>query len=346
MAELTKERVLELLSNIDLKKISETDRDFSSPYVTYHYQLRAGDGTLVIPVKVNLDHLKTPDIVDVMRAVAADAAVAAKYKTLDDFFVALYDQEGRTGSIQKVVDAYDMCKKERAFLNEYMGIPSKDLYDFAEVLENGADDLRHSYQERIRQKQAQERYDNPPVPDGWYSMKDLCADLECGDFGDRFVEYDGDVYVGDMISYIADDSVDIFYRSAIEWLSENYEWLEEADAAGLLEGCKGDLGKMAQYEAFSQDLYDHLDDSMKYAIYQYLAGKDIYAISPELSAFVDEFSFDSNSYLKAFLKRDKVITRCLTIWLRNTTGYIQRRSLTLRHMCCATLFARVLLTQV
>lgn len=71
----------------------------------------------------------------------------------------------------------------------------------------------------------------------------------------------------------------------LKWLPDNYEWLEEADFQGLLEGCKGDLIKMtqmAQYECFTQDMYSHQEDIAKYAALEGLAAEGVYALADEV----------------------------------------------------------------
>lgn len=56
-------------------------------------------------------------------------------------------------------------------------------------------------------------------------------------------------------------------------------------AQGLLEGCKGDLIKMtqmAQYECFTQDLYDHQEDIAKYAALEGLKEAGVYALADDV----------------------------------------------------------------
>lgn len=56
---------------------------------------------------------------------------------------------------------------------------------------------------------------------------------------DQITDYTGNI--GDAFGEIADSNVDLYNYDLLKWLPDNYEWLEEADAQGLLEGCKGDL---------------------------------------------------------------------------------------------------------
>ena len=88
-----------------------------------------------------------------------------------------------------------------------------------------------------------------------------------------------------MTSEIADSATDIYTYDLLKWLPDNYEWLEEADFQGLLEGCKGDLIKMtqmAQYVCFTQDMYTHQEDIAKYAALEGLAAEGVYALADEV----------------------------------------------------------------
>lgn len=104
-----------------------------------------------------------------------------------------------------------------------------------------------------------------------------------------------------MTSEIADSAIDIYTYDLLKWLPDNYEWLEEADAQGLLEGCKGDLIKMtqmAQYECFTQDMYSHQEDIAKYAALEGLKEAGVYALADEV--YYDKFDlstidFDDNN---------------------------------------------------
>lgn len=77
--------------------------------------------------------------------------------------------------------------------------------------------------------------------------------------------------------------------------------LDEADAQGLLEGCKGNLIKMtqmAQYECFTQDMYNHQEDIAKYAALEGLKEAGVYALADEV--YYDVFDgitidFDDNN---------------------------------------------------
>lgn len=133
------------------------------------------------------------------------------------------------------------------------------------------------------ERKAKHEFEHPPVPEGFTSIEDLQARLDLGEYGDQITDYTGNI--GDAFSEIADGAVDLYTHDLLKWLPDNYEWLEEADFQGLLEGCKGDLIKMtqmAQYECFTQDMYSHQEDIAKYAALEGLAAEGVYALADEV----------------------------------------------------------------
>lgn len=77
--------------------------------------------------------------------------------------------------------------------------------------------------------------------------------------------------------------------------------LDEADFQGLLEGCEGDLIKMtqmAQYECFTQDMYNHQEDIAKYAALEGLKEAGVYALADDVYDDVFDgitIDFDDNN---------------------------------------------------
>lgn len=154
--------------------------------------------------------------------------------------------------------------------------------------------------ERVRaERKAKHEFEHPPVPEGFTSIEDLQSNLDLGEYGDQITDYTGNI--GDAFGEIADSEIDIYTHDLLKWLPDNYEWLEEADAQGLLEGCKGNLIKMtqmAQYECFTQDMYNHQEDIAKYAALEGLKEAGVYALADEV--YYDVFDgitidFDDNN---------------------------------------------------
>ena len=128
--------------------------------------------------------------------------------------------------------------------------------------------------------------------------------LDLGDYGEDAVDYvNGASYIDDALQEAADGMVDIYYHDLLHWLPDNYEWLEEADAQGLLEGCKGDLMKMtqaAQYECYSQNLYDHKADILAATVLDHLKDQGVYAISEDMADTLIEGIRDASDGMNRF----------------------------------------------
>lgn len=137
-----------------------------------------------------------------------------------------------------------------------------------------------------------------------------------GEYGDQITDYTGNI--GDAFGEIADSNVDLYNYDLLKWLPDNYEWLEEADAQGLLEDCKGDLMRMtqmAQYECFTQDMYNHQEDIAKYAALEGLKEAGVYALADEvyddvfdgITITLDDNNMDIEDFASEAANRD---SRC------------------------------------
>ena len=138
------------------------------------------------------------------------------------------------------------------------------------------------------------------------NRKELMEQLNTGDYGDRFTEYN-DGYICDVIGEIADSNVDIYYSDLFEWVKDNYEYCEDAVKEGLysVEDRNFDFIKLiqvGQYEYNTHDLYENLDDSVKYFIYDNL---ELEEISEELQEFIDNLcdDVDNNEKLENILEQ-------------------------------------------
>ena len=105
---------------------------------------------------------------------------------------------------------------------------------------------------------------------------DEIKNLNIGDYGDRLENYDGSDYIGDSISEVADESVDIYYPDLFDWAKENYDYIYEANEEfGIPEG--GDIIKQiqqGQFYAIEQEIYEDLQDCIKNYAYKYILNKD------------------------------------------------------------------------
>ena len=190
-----------------------------------------------------------PTATDVFAALASDA-LAVDGRHIDDFA----DEMGFEKPSQ-AIRAYESCRKTLDWLKNDMQLMTSEISDIAETLDNELDEVKEEVERVQAERKAKHEFEHPPVPEGFTSIEDLQASLNLGEYGDRITDYTGNI--GDAFSEIADGAVDLYTHDLLKWLSDNYEWLEEADFQGLLEGCKGDLIKMtqmAQYECFTQDM--------------------------------------------------------------------------------------------
>ena len=119
---------------------------------------------------------------------------------------------------------------------------TSEISDIAGTLDNELGEVKEQVERVQEERKAKHEFEHPPVPEGFTSIEDLQARLDLGEYGDQITDYTGNI--GDAFGEIADSNVDLYNYDLLKWLPDNYEWLEEADVQGLLEGCKGDLMRM------------------------------------------------------------------------------------------------------
>lgn len=126
-------------------------------------------------------------------------------------------------------------------------------------------------------------------------IEELKKDLFTGDLGDRFRDYDNG-YICDIITEIADANIDVYYYDLFDWAKNNFDIIEEANEEF---GASNDIIKQMQqgeYLAFEHDLYDNLEDSLKYFMYDYIE-KDlkIEEITEEQNENLLDWDFSDNN---------------------------------------------------
>lgn len=100
-------------------------------------------------------------------------------------------------------------------------------------------------------------------------IEELKKDLFIGDLGDRMRDYDNG-YICDIITEIADNNIDIYYADLFEWAKHNFDIIEEANEEM---GAPNDIIKQiqqGQFIAFERDLYENLEDILKFYMYDYI----------------------------------------------------------------------------
>lgn len=95
-------------------------------------------------------------------------------------------------------------------------------------------------------------------------------DLNTGDYGCELEDYSG--YICDAIMEISDYNVDIYNANLWDWAKHNEDWCEEAIFEFGSEIVKNGLTHVfqcGQYLQISNELYQNLDDCIKWVAYNY-----------------------------------------------------------------------------
>lgn len=283
--------VADLLSQFDFNIINEGPGDFSTQHRKYTCEFsKPGIESFTTTYQSNPDVHGQPTATDVFAALASDALA------VDGLLVDTFADELGFEKPSQAIRAYESCHKTLDWLKNDLQLMTSEISDIAGTLDNELGEVKEQVERVQEERKAKHEFEHPPVPEGFTSIEDLQASLNLGEYGDRITDYTGNI--GDAFSEIADGAVDLYTHDLLKWLPDNYEWLEEADFQGLLEGCKGDLIKMtqmAQYECFTQDMYSHQEDIAKYAALEGLAAEGVYALADEVYYDVfDGITIDSN----------------------------------------------------
>lgn len=263
---------------------STSASDFSSNHIAYHCTLTYDDKS--IPVTYN--GTSAPTVMDVVHAVVQDAYSYDTTHRSIDTFASEYGYNTVDTPISKVLNAFNKCKESYEWLCDNYGKPlySYDLPQLVKMIDDHQNEITDKVNFIVKEKETLEAYSNPPVPEGFVSLKEVMDGFDLGEYGQRITEYDGSEYVADTLSSIANDNVDIYYNKLFHWLPDNYGWLEDAADEGLLERVNGDLIKMiqiAQYVCYEKDLYDHQDDIVSYFVAHDLYDKGVYIVSKDIA---------------------------------------------------------------
>lgn len=284
----------DLLSQFDFNIINEGPGDFSTQHRKYTCEFsKPGIESFTTTYQSNPDVHGQPTATDVFAALASDALA------VDGLFVDTFADELGFEKPSQAIRAYESCHKTLDWLKNDMQLTTSEISDIAETLDNELDEVKEEVERVQAERKAKHEFEHPPVPEGFTSIEDLQARLDLGEYGDQIMEKHGNI--GDAFGEIADSNVDLSNYDLLEWLPDNYEWLEEADFQGLLEGCEGDLIKMtqmAQYECFTQDMYNHQEDIAKYAALEGLKEAGVYALADDVYDDVFDgitIDFDDNN---------------------------------------------------
>lgn len=128
-------------------------------------------------------------------------------------------------------------------------------------------------------------------------IKDLKKDLFIGDFGYDFIDY-SDGCICDIITEIAYNNVDICTQDLLDWIPDNYSYIEEANQEM---GVPDDFIKQiqqGQHYFNERNIYEHLEDILKYYMYDFIENNlDIKEITEEQNERLLDFDFNDNNEL-------------------------------------------------
>lgn len=125
-------------------------------------------------------------------------------------------------------------------------------------------------------------------------IKDLKSNLFLGDYGEEITGYNSG-YIGDIVTEIADNNVDIYYSDLNEWTKDNANYIEEAlDEFGTPTDGNGHADyygmiRQGQFIAYERELYENLEDILKYWAYDYI--EDNYKLTELTEEQNDEVEF-------------------------------------------------------
>lgn len=277
------QKAAKFLASLDFTIFDTSQGDFTPEHVMYHCTLSYGGESFNTTYQSNPTVHGEPTVADVVVALASDATTAADYD-IDDFA----DEFG-FAKPSEAIRAYEGCQKSLEWLRDDLGLSTSDISALNQTLEESADEVREAMEAIVSERQAEHERSHPKTPEGFVTIESLQDDLDLGDYGDQCSDY-GEDYITDRFHDVADENIDIYNYDLLQWLPDHYEWLEEADAQGLLEGTNGDIFKMvraAQYMCFTQDMYDHQEDIVRYVTLESLKDSGVYAVSQELADALD-----------------------------------------------------------
>ena len=291
MAYNTPETVADYLARFQMEITHRGKGTFSPDHVKYSLTIANGGKDFSTTFESNPHVHGEPTITQVFGALASDAMVVRDYG-MDEFVDEFCDGMKPSAAIR----AYNSCKETYDWMRDGLYLSNGDIASLSEVISENEEEIGALVEKVASERDARHAYDHPKVPEGFITIEELQENLDLGDFGDQIDYFDGDLT--DTMQDCADSNVDISYHDLLAWLPDHAEWLEEADFQGLLDGCKGDIYKMiqmAQYECFSQDLYNHREDICRYGTLDQLKDMGIYAIEESLADdILNDLSYDGD----------------------------------------------------
>lgn len=304
MAYNTPETVADYLARFQMEITHRGKGTFTPDHVKYSLTIASGGKDFFTTFESNPHVHGEPTITQVFGALASDAMVVRDYG-MDEFVDEFCDGMKPSAAIR----AYNSCKETYDWMRDGLYLSNGDIASLSEVISENEEEIGALVEKAASERAARYAYDHPKLPKGFVTIEQLQGDLDLGDFGDQIDYFDGDLT--ESFTDCADSNVDSSYHDLLAWLPDHAEWLEEAEFNGLLEGCKGDIYKMtqmAQYECFSQDLYNHREDICRYGTLDQLKDMGIYAIEESLADdILNDLSYDGD-YVQTDDAKDAIIS--------------------------------------
>lgn len=271
----TVEGAARLLADVEMTVRGQRAGDWSKDNTRWLVTLTCGGDSIDTSFEWNTRRGE-PALIDVLQTHASEAADVV-YQHIDDYA----DEMGFTKPSQAIA-AYEACKKGLAWLND-IGVDKDEVATLAATLDDERDEVQEQAQAIRVERAAKEAYENPYVPEGFRSIKDLEEDLDLGDYGDRCADYSSEDYLDDVLSEVADSYVDIYDHDLLEWLPGHYEWFETAVDESGFNGGLMQMIQAAQRECYESDLSEHREDIAKYVTLESLKDEGVYAVSEEVA---------------------------------------------------------------
>lgn len=271
----TPEQAANFLAGIHLDILNTGKGDFSPNHVKYTCQLtpRYGD-PFTTDYQSNPSVHGEPTVTQVVSSLLSDSRIRDAYRDVDDF---ADDMGYRKPS--EAIRAWEGCRKAQDWVRDTLNLSNGEANQLSDTLDEYETEVQAQVEQLQEEQARQDAYEHPPVDQMLYggqkfiTIKEAIDNLlDLGDYGEDAVDYvNGASYID--------------------------------DAQGLLEGCKGDLMKMtqaAQYECYSQNLYDHKADILAAVTLAHLKDQGVYAISEDMADTLIEGIRDASDGMNRF----------------------------------------------
>lgn len=299
--------VAKRISKINFTVTGQGGGTFSPNHIKYECTLfdNYSKGRFETSYQCNPDFHGEPTVTDVFSALVNDA------NSVNGMDIDLFADEFGFEKPSEAIRCFNACTKTLTWLRDEVGFSSGELSQIAETLDENLTEVKEAVGKLQEEKAERDAYENPKTPTftekdgtriGFYTIDEMEEYLDLGDYGDQCWNY-ADSFISDTYNSVADDNIDIYTSSLRSWLLDNDYWLEIADRNGLLEGCEGDLNKMAQmaqYEMISSDLYEHNSDICQYVTLEHLRDNGIYAIRADVADEIAGIDYDTGDMFNRF----------------------------------------------